>query len=294
MAISSYYKDIIYSKSFKGYSYNPDLGKIVANRSLSSDEFESIVSQYDSFGFASRDEACDELAMVLTTGSFGQYVNTVSLKDIQVGMQICLEQSFQYNLDLLYIGDFYFIIVSDDSHRLQSGDRLLLLDNGFRIGNSAIFKVLRDGVQYPDSFHFYETDNVERIAYTPVSHDSQMKVSKELLTQKKKAITLINAWKIEKDDCGSVWVNQDQLTEDSRALFQINLSKLQIKCNIGYDRVYYHQILKVNITKDLLEPVYGTTLDIKDSSSLNNLCASITLENRDGHLICFVKNELHS
>ena len=142
------------------------------------------------------------------------------------------------SLTLLYLEGSKFCLLKDDGHFLQPGDVLQCWSYILSEGSDVVFRVARDGRNYPDERHVMILRHIEAVekfepAYLSFSVGSDNDYS---IVNAKNAI---RSWQPTACDKGYVFMPQ-HFTTNKEALFDINLKTMRFSLNSDFDQSLYH------------------------------------------------------
>lgn len=236
MLVSNLFKQEILAQAFKGF-YQDENFHLVPEKSISSDEMNYLKTiGRDIFGIQDKEEIERIVNIVLNEQENGKNSkNELGLVELPCGTSVCLTFS-ENKLKLLYLGNFRFIVVNDLAKVLLTGDILTSLDYQFNIWEKTSFIVYRDGKPHPCESKLYRTDPLAFIEITTNELFYENKNNKQAFNNIILPPDTVYAW-FSKGMSGNFF--EDQLTENSDALYLINIENATYSVNPDYNRLCY-------------------------------------------------------
>lgn len=150
------------------------------------------------------------------------------MADIESGSLLHLELESKQYVDLIYLGDYRFCVCRDSVHALCPMDVLQCVSLEFQIGKNSYFRVLRNGVPFPNEKKLFRC-HVQKIIIgnNRIKGATAIQPVQNIRCSEHKVF----AWQA---DCQPLRIVQHQLTNCHEALFVIDVREKTFEVNQDY------------------------------------------------------------
>lgn len=184
------------------------------------DSINTLYGNLSSYDFSNLiDQAC-----CMVEKSYTQLV----VADIESGSLLHLELESKQYVDLIYLGDYRFCVCKDSVHALWAMDILQCVSLEFHTNKHAYFRVLRNGVPFPDERKLFRCHIREIIvSNNRVKGATTVQPVQDIRCSEHK----VYAWQA---DWHPLRFTQYQLTNCHEALFAIDVKEQTFEVNQAY------------------------------------------------------------
>lgn len=150
------------------------------------------------------------------------------IADVESGSLLRIELDSKHIVTLVYLGDYTFCVCKDSIHALMPMDVLQCVSLELHPGEDAYFRVLRNGVSFPDEKKLFRCHILEIV----ISNNHVKGVAVIQPVQNVRCSELkIYAWQV---NCHPLRFVQSQLTNYHEALFGIDIKEKTFEVNPKY------------------------------------------------------------
>lgn len=173
-------------------------------------------------------------------------------------------------MTLLYLEDYKFCLLKAGGHTLRPGDRMQCWTYTLSVGSEAVFCVIRNGQCYPDERHVLRIGRIEALELFSPSYLSLPKGNVKVKHTVVDAVSSIYSWQPVVFNDGYAFLPQ-QFTTDSRAMYELDLKRMEFSLNKDFDQSLYQRTDSsyIDIVKTVCEYTEESDLEKRHQTITN-------------------------